>query len=195
MSERKCNPKENKPMLDPRIILWPNRILSKVAEEETAFDEKLKTITNTLKEVLTNVRSYGLAACQIGEKARVFIVALSPEDEPDQEQQKDFFSKELRVFVNPSIVTTGGRPVETEEYCLSFPGIGVKVKSRYPGVTIAAYDETGLPFQENFVGFNAVIIQHELAHLNGKTILDEAGTAKRTLIRSKMRKIAKMLKQ
>jgi peptide deformylase len=101
----------------------------------------------------------GLAAPQIGVTERLFVMDASwKEGLPDP-----------RVFLNPEIVAREGRQVN-EEACLSIPDTPRRV-ARAATVTLA-FDGTAGRREEQFAGFAAACVQHEMDHLDGILILD-----------------------
>ena len=94
----------------------------------------------------------GMAANMIGVSKRIIIV--------------DTGAGQL-VMLNPVITNRDGR-YETEEGCLSL--IGTRKAIRYQKITVSYTGEDLAKHQENFDGFTAQIIQHEVDHLNGVII-------------------------
>ncbi len=121
-----------------------------------------------------------MAANQIGEAKRVFIVDLSAID----------INESLRVFINPEIMEASGDPIEMEEGCLSFPDLYLKV-TRPSKVRVRAYDLDGQRFELAAEGMAARAILHEYDHLEGKLFIDRVSPLTRTLIKGRLKKLAK----
>lgn len=132
--------------------------LNKKSREVTAFDEKLKTLVEDMKDTLTRERGVGLAAPQVGVLRRVFIVDFSETEEHDYVE-----------FINPEIVKTKGKNTDYQEGCLSFPG-RLFVVERPDYVKIRAYNVEGELFEMEIEEFLARAIMHENDHLNGIVI-------------------------
>ncbi len=108
----------------------------------------------------------GLAHNQIGGTKAVFIAKLSTDPTSDYGGA----SRKWRAFVNPSIVSKSTELEESSEGCMTFPNkenkvmrhtwveVEHQVKPRHLGVAFT---------KERFEGFDAVIVQHEIDHLNG----------------------------
>ena len=94
-------------------------------------------------------RCVGMAANMIGEKKRVIIVNMGPVDV---------------VMYNP-VITRKDSPFETEEGCLSLDG--VRKTTRYQNISVEYRDGTWKKRQQNYTGWIAQIIQHEMDHLEG----------------------------
>ena len=107
-----------------------------------------------MAETMYAAPGVGLAATQIGEAHRIFVIDCAEAEAPS----------ELRVFINPEIVETHDQVVWTEG-CLSFPGVSEEVE-RAARVRVRALDREGKPFELEAEGLLAVAVQHELDHLN-----------------------------
>jgi peptide deformylase len=90
------------------------------------------------------------------------------------------------VFINPEILSREG-VAETEEGCLSVPGIFDEVK-RAAKVRVRFQDRAGAVIERDFEGVLAVCVQHEIDHLDGKLFVDYLSDLKRQRIRKKLEK-------
>ncbi|MBZ0273233.1 peptide deformylase [bacterium] len=155
-----------------RKILWhPDPRLREVCKPVEAFDDELRQLVRDMSETMYAAPGIGLAASQIGQMRRVFVIDVR-EDDPTGEPR-------LRVFVNPRIVETRGE-VTWEEGCLSIPEMREEVR-RPAFVTVRAFDEEGSEFTLEAEGLLAVAIQHENDHLNGVLFFDHLSPLKRKL--------------
>jgi len=93
---------------------------------------------------------------------------------------------QLKVFINPEIIASSGEE-ESEEGCLSVPGIYEKVR-RAEKVTVRALNEKGEPFTLEAEGLLAVCIQHEMDHLRGKVFVEYLSQLKQLRLRAKLKK-------
>ena len=109
------------------------------------------SIGQDLRDTLASNRDrcVGMAANMIGEKKRVIIVNMGPVDV---------------VMYNP-VITRKDSPFETEEGCLSLDG--VRKTTRYQNISVEYRDGTWKNRQQNYTGWIAQIIQHEMDHLEG----------------------------
>ena len=156
------------------ILHYPNPVLRESAKPIEQFDEQLSKLVEDMAETMYAAPGVGLAAPQVGESLRLFIVDVAGDDEPS----------DLHVFINPEIAAKEGTQV-WHEGCLSFPGITEDIE-RAEKVTVRALDVQGTPFELTADGLLAVAIQHELDHLNGVLMLDHVGLLKRRIIHRKM---------
>ena len=127
-----------------------------------------------MAETMYAAPGIGLAATQVDVHERLLIIDIS--------ETRDV----LQVFVNPVIVEKSGE-IETEEGCLSVPGIFDKVW-RAERVKVEALDREGEPFTMEAEGLLAVCIQHEIDHLDGKVFVEYLSRLKQQRITSKLRK-------
>jgi peptide deformylase len=158
------------------ILHYPDPRLREKAQKITAVSPAIHRLIDDMAETMYAAPGVGLAATQIGEPHRLFIVDIASEDEPS----------DLRVFINPEIVEKSGEEVGPEG-CLSFPGISEDIK-RAAQVTVRAEDRDGKPFELAADGLLAVAIQHELDHLDGVLMIDRMGMLKKRIVQRKMQK-------
>ena len=160
---------------DLKIIFYPDPRLRKSSETVTQFDQSLKDLAARMMELMRVARGVGLAAPQVGENIRLFVMNPSGEEGDD------------RVYVNPVLSDAQGEE-EAEEGCLSLPGINAKVW-RSKALKMQAQDLDGNPIQEVADGYIARIWQHETDHLNGTMIIDRMGPVARLASRRALREL------
>lgn len=155
------------------ICTWPDEVLAAKAEAVDEITPEMEELIENMIETMYESDGVGLAAPQVGESIRLICV--------DQTGPK--IRGELRVLVNPEIVECDGE-VESEEGCLSCPELNVKVK-RNERVVVKATDEKGDEVCIDTKGLLAIILQHEIDHLDGVTLADRTGRLKQTMYRKK----------
>ena len=160
------------------ILEFPDTRLRTKAKPVTNFDERLKTLCDDMVETMYAAPGIGLAATQINVHERIIIVDVS-EDQ----------SKALKL-INPEI-TLLGEEVEYQEGCLSVPGFYEEV-TRFDRITVKAFNELGEKLEFESEGLEAICIQHECDHLEGKLFVDYISTLKRNRIRKKLEKLHKL---
>jgi len=161
------------------IVIYGNKVLREVSEKVDAINQEVKDLVSDMIDTLKKAQGLGLSAVQIGVLKRVFIVDLSAVD----------ITAKLKVFINPEIITTIGE-IEFEEGCLSFPGIYQKIV-RPAKVKVKALDIDGKPFELEVDGLVARAILHEYDHLEGKLFIDYLSPLAKTMIRGRLKKLAK----
>jgi peptide deformylase len=158
-----------------RIILeYPDPRLRNKAQAVTRFDAELGQIIDDMFETMYAAPGIGLAATQVDVHKRLIVIDVSKEQ------------NEPLVFINPEILAREGEE-NTEEGCLSFPGIFDEVQ-RAAKVRVRAQDRNGETFERDYEGLLAVCIQHEMDHIDGKLFVDYLSELKRERIRKKLDK-------
>jgi peptide deformylase len=156
------------------ILHYPDPRLRVPGRPVTVFDAALSQLIDDMAETMYAAPGVGLAATQIGELLQVFVVDCAVEEGPS----------DLRVFVNPKILTSEGAEVSTEG-CLSFPAAREEIE-RAAKVRVTAQDRSGVAFEVEAEGLLAVAIQHEYDHLQGILMIDRLGPLKKRLLHRKM---------
>lgn len=160
------------------ILQYPDKRLRDVGAPVTDFGEAFQTLVDDMAETMYAAPGVGLAATQIGEAIRMFVVDCAAEGEPS----------DFRVFANPEIVAREGKICFTEG-CLSFPGASEDI-DRAERVTVKALDRMGNSFEMQTDGLLAIAVQHELDHLDGKLMIDKLGPLRKRVLHKKMLKRA-----
>src|SRR6187399_592580 len=152
------------------ILEYPDPRLREVAKPVAEVTPEIRKLVDDMAETMYDAPGVGLAAPQIGENHRIFVIDCAEEDEPS----------DLRVFINPEIFEKDGQVVWNEG-CLSFPGVREEIK-RAEHVKVRALDRSGKPFELEAHGLLAVAIQHETDHLNGVLMVDKLNALKRRMM-------------
>lgn len=155
------------------ICTWPEEVLSQKALPVMEITPEIKELIESMVETMYEGDGVGLAAPQIGESIRLIVV--------DQTGPK--IKGDLRIFINPEIVECEGE-IDSEEGCLSCPEFSGTIK-RSERVKVKALNEKGEEVIVDNEGFLAIILQHEIDHLDGITIADRAGRLKKALYKKK----------
>ncbi len=156
------------------ILRFPDPRLRTVAKPVEAVDAALSKLIDDMFETMYEAPGIGLAASQVDVHQRLLITDVS-EDK----------SRPL-VFINPEIIASDGVQI-CQEGCLSVPGVFADVK-RAEKITVRALDRHGKSFEFSADGLQAVCIQHEIDHLDGKVFVDYLTPLKRAMVNKKMAK-------
>jgi peptide deformylase len=156
------------------ILEFPDQRLRTRAQPVKQFDAELGRLIDDLFETMYAAPGIGLAASQVDVHKRVLVIDISDA------------RNEPLVFINPEILAREGE-AETEEGCLSVPGIFDEVK-RASKIRLRWQNRTGAAFERDYDGMLAVCIQHEMDHLDGKLFVDYLSDLKRQRIRKKLEK-------
>ena len=159
------------------IIHFPDPRLRTVAKAVVEFDENLQQLVSDMFETMYEAPGIGLAATQVDRHIRLLVMDVS-----DGRNQP-------RCLINPRILAADGDE-EMDEGCLSVPGYYEKVR-RAEHIRVSARDEFGEMKNFEAEGLEAVCIQHEMDHLEGKLFVDYLSALKRNRIRSKLIKAQK----
>ncbi|KKR47290.1 MAG: Peptide deformylase [Parcubacteria group bacterium GW2011_GWA2_40_8] len=124
----------------------------------------LKDLCDTMRDTMRFLDGIGIAAPQIGESKRIFLIETSLF--PDIAIPSD-------IFINPKILKRSFKQTSGEEGCLSVKGMYGTVK-RAKTVTLEAYDINGEKFKLKASDLLARVFQHETDHLEGILYIDKA---------------------
>ena len=156
------------------ILHFPDPRLRRRAEPVSDVDDEVRRLIDDMLETMYEAPGIGLSAPQVNVSRRVVTIDVS------QDRNTPV------CLVNPEIRATGGE-TETEEGCLSVPGIYEIVK-RPEWVRVSALDRDGNSREIEAEGLLAVCIQHEIDHLDGRLFVDYLSRLKRQRIRKKAEK-------
>ncbi len=163
-----------------RILTYPDTVLRERAEPVTNIDGKVQQLIDDMAETMYYAPSaIGLASNQVGEPCRIIMFDTSAKDEPN----------ELVVLINPEIIEADG-VIVNEEGCLSVIDYRADVK-RAERVTVKAIDREENPITIKKEGLGAIVLQHEIDHLNGTLFIDHISKLKRELYKRRLKKLLK----
>ena len=145
-----------------KVVQYGDKVLRTPTKEVHKISSKIQKLIDDLMDTMYAQNGVGLAAPQVGESYRIFVIDTSTGDEP----------LNPIVFVNPKIIKKSGATLSYEG-CLSFPEAYTNVK-RYAEVIVRAKDEKGRPFtiEAKDGSLLARAIQHEMDHLDGILFID-----------------------
>ena len=155
------------------ILEFPDARLRIKAQPVSKVTEETRQLIDDMLETMYAAPGIGLAATQVNIPQCVLVLDLSEE------------KNEPLVLINPELLHREGQE-ETEEGCLSVPGVFEKVK-RAEKIKVKALNRDGAVQEFEAEGLLAVCIQHEMDHLVGKLFVDLLSPLKRQLARKKAR--------
>lgn len=165
------------------IVTYDDELLRKKTNPVAENSTSLQTFIANLFETMYHSNGVGLAAPQVGELQRLFVM------------DADAITEELNeadvgplVFINPEVVSTSGQTVKLEEGCLSIPEVRDDVK-RPEKVRVRYLDSDFKEHEKEFDGWVSRIIQHEIDHLDGILFLDYLSAFRKRLHRKDLKKI------
>ncbi len=158
------------PMARREILEVPDARLRRTARPVTVFDRDLARLAEDLIDTLHATAGIGLSAPQLGDPRRVLVMDLSGDASAPQ------------LYVNPEILAASTYGL-VEESCLSVPGVVANVV-RATELRVRARDGQGQAFERDLSGMEAVCLQHEMDHLEGKLFVDRLSLPRRWLARA-----------
>jgi peptide deformylase len=146
-----------------QIRVFGDPVLRQEAREVDSFDERLRRLADDMLETMRDAPGVGLAAPQVGVLKRLFTFEFPGMDEDDPGEHGG--------VVNPVLVDASEDAEESDEGCLSFPGLFYPVE-RPLHVEIAWQDLDGAEHVRQLSAFEARVWLHEMDHLDGVLFID-----------------------
>jgi len=162
------------------VVVWPDDRLRQPSVAITTVDDSVRELYQDLVDSMYAENGLGIAALQLGDPRRMFIVEpkLAGKDEKDPPV----------AFINPEVGGASDEPQDAEEGGLAFPQFYVKGK-RPLRAKVRAMGLDGQMFECEGEGLMARCLLHENDHLTGKLLVDFVGPLKRQMIKKKMQKV------
>lgn len=161
-----------------KVYEYPDPILKKKAEKVALVDDELRQFMDNMLETMYSAVGVGLAAPQVGVSKRIVVIDISHEEE----------KVEPLYLVNPEIIWKSEEKVCGEEGCLSVPEQRAEVE-RHASVKIRYMDYDGKEQEQLIEDFLAIVVQHELDHLDGILYIDRISRLKRQMLLKKLQKL------
>lgn len=161
-----------------KIIIYPDPILEQVAKPVDEMDDGIRTLLSDMVETMYAGEGVGLAAPQVAIGLRIIVI--------DVDSDLDGDGAGLLKLINPEIVEGDGE-IEWEEGCLSVPDFRIKMK-RHNHLKVKYLDENGAEQILECEGLLSVAVQHEIDHLDGKLIIDDASRLKKDMYERKLKR-------
>ena len=164
------------------ILKYPEKSLLQPSAKVDVINDEFKKLIEDMGETMFDAPGVGLAAPQIGVNKKLIVYdtnAANPDD--------DGSTQKITALINPEIIAASGSIVSEMEACLSVVDYSADVK-RFEKVTVNALDIEGKEITFNAQGILAVIMQHEIDHLNGILYIDHISVLKRSIYKRKLAK-------
>jgi peptide deformylase len=175
------------------IISYGHKILRKKCKEVDQSRHGLGQLIKNMQETLYSANGAGLAAPQIDQNLKLFLVNSKLVFESLQEEQrKDYFSGDQGIketFINATITGKSKKVWLDSEGCLSIPELYEEVERDW-SITIEYYDADFHKYKKKFSGYTARVIQHEYDHTQGILFIDYLSSLKKRLLQNKLRNIS-----
>ncbi len=151
----------------PIIQLGDPILRQKATLVENVSDERIQKLIDDLMATVAQANGVGIAAPQVAQSCRLFIVASRPNPRYPNAPEM-----EPTAMINPKIIASSTEIVKGWEGCLSIPGIRGLVP-RSQAIEVEYTDRNGKLQKQEFTDFVARIFQHEYDHLDGIVFLDK----------------------
>jgi peptide deformylase len=160
-----------------KILTFPDEFLTRPTTPVENIDEELQFLVDNMAGTMQEACGVGLAAIQVGCGKSVIIYDECPGGE----------NRIIRALINPRIVEAEGSVISENEGCLSVPDLRADVH-RNSAVVVEGFDREGKPVRLERDDFLAIVLQHEIDHLQGHLFLDRISALKRQLYKKRIMK-------
>lgn len=161
-----------------KLYEYPHPVLRKKCEKVSKVDDELRSFLRDMLETMYADKGCGLAAPQVGVSKRIVVLDYATEDD---DEKKPMF------LVNPEIIWKSDEKIMFCEGCLSLPDQRADVE-RHEKVRVHFVDYNGTEQEILAGGLLAIILQHEIDHLNGILYIDHLSRLKRDRLLKKLEK-------
>ena len=156
----------------PLIKGADNPLLRKKSDPIIHFTHEVKDFAKVLLTLMYEYDGIGLAAPQLGENICMIAVTQRKEQKAKKGQSAKKAIISEQIMINPELLEHSTTTQITEEACLSLPSQYGEVE-RYQRIKVKYQDPQGKPHTKKLHGFNAVVVQHEMDHLDGILFTDK----------------------
>jgi peptide deformylase len=133
---------------------------------ENARDPAVQSLIDDMLATLSEIKGIGLAAPQVYQPQRLFVVAIRP-----TARFPNAPLMEPTAILNPEIMWSSQETSKNWEACWSIPGIRGMVP-RPRAIRLRYMLRSGETAEQEFTGFTSWLFQHEFDHLDGHVYLD-----------------------
>ena len=166
------------------ITIYEDPYLRTKCDPVKENSDELQQFIDDLFETMYNAHGVGLAAPQVANTSRVFVIDV----DAMLKEEKDSELVGPMAFINPEIIEKGDEVVEYEEGCLSIPDIREDIQ-RPDYIKVKYLDRD---FKEQTLearGWLSRVIQHEYDHIEGVLFIDYLGSFRKRLLRGKLKQM------
>jgi peptide deformylase len=163
-----------------KLYEYPEPVLRQKCARVAKVDDELRRFLDDMLETMYVDKGCGLAAPQVGVSKRIIVLDPNPSDE-------DLSARRPMHLVNPEIIWHSDETVLFNEGCLSLPDQRAEVE-RFERVRVRYTDYFGTERELLADDLLAIILQHEIDHLDGILYIDHLSRLKRTRLLHKLAK-------
>ena len=160
-----------------KILIYPDPLLKRESAEITSVTKDVLILIQDLIDTMNNAgHSTGIAAPQVGNPVRLAVAdaSLGRKLSPNHGQL---------ILLNPEIIRYEG-VITSREGCMSVPEYTGSV-NRAERVTVQYLDEKFKSCVVEAEGFESILLQHEIDHLDGILFIDRVISRRTDLFRRK----------
>ena len=174
------------------IVAYGAAVLKQKAATVDLTDPALPALIANMWETMYASHGVGLAAPQVGQSLRLFVIDASPfaDDEELDPEEAETLENFKEVFINPTLLSQIGEAWAFNEGCLSIPNVREDVY-RKPTIELRYFNEQLEEQTRVLSGLAARVVQHEYDHIEGILFTDHLSALKKRLIKGKLQSIAK----
>ena len=159
------------------IVTYPDKFLRRSAEPVKDISGTTQNMIEDMVYTMYKSKGVGLAAIQVGFDKSLIVYDVSQTDG----------KRSIQILINPTIIESYGHITSEKEGCLSLPDLRANVK-RSEAVLVEGFDRNGNPRRIDAEGDLAIVLQHEIDHLNGILFLDHLSILKKELYKRHIKK-------
>lgn len=165
-----------------KLYEYPHPILHKKAERVTKIDDEIRKLLDDMLETMYADKGVGLAAPQVGVSKRIIVI-----DTEQRDEDGNYKPGRPMYLINPEIIYKSEEKILFCEGCLSIPGQSAEVE-RYESIKVRYLDYDGKEQEIEATDYPAVVLQHEIDHLDGILYIDRLSRLKRNMLLKKLEK-------
>jgi peptide deformylase len=175
-----------------KILTYPDPRLREVSQPVTEFKSHLKKLSEDMLETMYAENGIGLAAPQVGELIRMLVIDARPRDTGGRYESNDNMTdlekaiEQPLIIFNPEIIDSKG-DTTFDEGCLSVPSFFETVE-RKNWIKLKYQNVEGKTLTLETDGLLAIVIQHEMDHLEGTLFIDHLSYVKSNKIKNQIKK-------
>lgn len=160
------------------IVKYPDSRLAQICEPVPEITREIRNLARDMLETMYEAEGIGLAAPQVGKALRMIVIDPFYRDG----------ERKPGVYINPVLEPMGSIITSPNEGCLSVPLNYRADVPRHASVRIRGLDLDGKEVDEILEDLPAIVVQHEVDHLDGKLFIDKISHLRRTMYEGKLKK-------
>ncbi len=165
-----------------QLYEYPHPILAQKAERVLKVDDDIRKLLRDMLETMYADKGVGLAAPQVGVSKRIIVI-----DTEQRDEDGNYKPGNPMYLVNPEIIYKSEDTIWFCEGCLSVPKQSADVERHYK-INVRYLDYDGKEQEIEAVDYPAVVLQHEIDHLDGILYIDRISRLKRNMLLKKLEK-------